>query len=621
MASKGYGAIALAGGGIGALDKIDGAILNDGDVAIVVDAINNNFNSYTLVVDSDATEAVPFIIKPDTNAGEKRWILASSPPKNEFYVDSSLADQGAATTEGGRSLKDFVDLIGSTKNATIMFSHYETGNTTTYTLTTSETVTSNINLKIDNGAIIDGAGTLTIYSPEHIIASGRQQIATATFNLLFTKGGRVYPGWFGAKGDNSNDDTNAISAVIDSLNTSGGILYFPIGIYKITGVLSTITQGLNVVGENRRETKVITNSGTADVFVITCDEACSFERLTIDSSVTRTAGSYIKVSGGGTNANAYSYFGHCRLANHYWGIRFSEAYGWKVDDCYFVDTVYQDLSILNAVNADQGDSNITNSVFDTSDNTGTWAILQGESGGLKMTGNKILNHELGYVGDFTGVTSNLLMSNNSFEGQATVSIYLNETGGTFRNIIIDGNQFNVTGDRGIDILDVKQIVITNNTLNLASGTQQAIRFQSGEKFFIGGNIIQGNGGTPTGIYITDGVTEGRIAINKYMALTTNINNLATSATVQIDKKQISNTGTWDIPNTNDGSVQQTNITATGAAVGDSVIAGHTILVGTAWLLTGEVSAANTVTITALNKTGGADDPASGTLSVTVFTNQ
>jgi hypothetical protein len=77
MPSKGYGAIALTGGGTGALDKIDGALLNDGDVAFVVDAVNNNQYTYTLVSDSAAAESSPTIISPDSNAGDKRWVLVN----------------------------------------------------------------------------------------------------------------------------------------------------------------------------------------------------------------------------------------------------------------------------------------------------------------------------------------------------------------------------------------------------------------------------------------------------------------------------------------------------------------------------------------------------------------
>jgi hypothetical protein len=101
MASKGYGAIGLTGGGTGALDKIDGSILNDGDAAFVIDAVNNNFYTYTLVADSGAAEASPTVISPDANAGNKRWVLCDdltyvASDMRAFVVAATLNAQLAA---------------------------------------------------------------------------------------------------------------------------------------------------------------------------------------------------------------------------------------------------------------------------------------------------------------------------------------------------------------------------------------------------------------------------------------------------------------------------------------------------------------------------------------------
>jgi hypothetical protein len=54
MANNFYGAIALTGGGAGALDAIDGSVLNDGDGALVLDATNDVAYTYTLNASSGA---------------------------------------------------------------------------------------------------------------------------------------------------------------------------------------------------------------------------------------------------------------------------------------------------------------------------------------------------------------------------------------------------------------------------------------------------------------------------------------------------------------------------------------------------------------------------------------
>lgn len=75
MASKIYGAIALTGGASGALDAISGADLIDLDMAFVV--VGGIHYIYYLDADSAAAESSPYIIAPDTDGGDKRWILST----------------------------------------------------------------------------------------------------------------------------------------------------------------------------------------------------------------------------------------------------------------------------------------------------------------------------------------------------------------------------------------------------------------------------------------------------------------------------------------------------------------------------------------------------------------
>jgi len=74
MANNFYWAIALTGGGSGALDAIDGAGLVDKDGAWV-NVAGDAAYIYILDADSGAAEDSPDVIAPDTNAGNKRWIL------------------------------------------------------------------------------------------------------------------------------------------------------------------------------------------------------------------------------------------------------------------------------------------------------------------------------------------------------------------------------------------------------------------------------------------------------------------------------------------------------------------------------------------------------------------
>ena len=69
----------LIGGASTALDSIDGENLEQGNRALVVKGTNPG-QVYIYVLDETAggTENYPDIVVPDTNAGTKRWVLASS---------------------------------------------------------------------------------------------------------------------------------------------------------------------------------------------------------------------------------------------------------------------------------------------------------------------------------------------------------------------------------------------------------------------------------------------------------------------------------------------------------------------------------------------------------------
>jgi FlaG/FlaF family flagellin (archaellin) len=73
MSASYYRMAALTGGTDDALDSVAGDALSDGDLARVITAAGEY--RYILDADSAAAENSPLIISPDTNAGDKRWVL------------------------------------------------------------------------------------------------------------------------------------------------------------------------------------------------------------------------------------------------------------------------------------------------------------------------------------------------------------------------------------------------------------------------------------------------------------------------------------------------------------------------------------------------------------------
>ena len=108
MANGFYAAVGLIGGTTGMLDEIDGALLTDGDGALVITA--TNVYLYILDDDSAAGESSPLVISPDDNAGTKRWILVPLSHAARFYprtLNQSLepaAGTGATQCAAGEAV-------------------------------------------------------------------------------------------------------------------------------------------------------------------------------------------------------------------------------------------------------------------------------------------------------------------------------------------------------------------------------------------------------------------------------------------------------------------------------------------------------------------------------------
>ena len=75
MAISAFTATKLTGGTAGCLDDIIHTNIADGDMAFVVDAVNNKTYFYTYDSSNATAESSPDYINPDSNSGNGRWVL------------------------------------------------------------------------------------------------------------------------------------------------------------------------------------------------------------------------------------------------------------------------------------------------------------------------------------------------------------------------------------------------------------------------------------------------------------------------------------------------------------------------------------------------------------------
>jgi hypothetical protein len=218
----------------------------------------NTQHTNPIVLDADG-EATIYLLGPyklilkDSNDVEI-WTMDNvygqdSTTGNVYYPYNGATDQGA--TGNSDTIKYAVDTLGS-DTGTIKLLHNSGSATTTYTLTTSETTGSTIYFEIEPGAIIDGAGTLTIESPSRINAGKKQNIFGTSITVVFTNatGEEMPVEWWGT-------DDAAIVSALTCANASAGSRTGDMWANEMSHATVTLSTDVNIDATITQPTKTL----------------------------------------------------------------------------------------------------------------------------------------------------------------------------------------------------------------------------------------------------------------------------------------------------------------------------------------------------------------------------
>jgi len=193
---------------------------------------------------------------------------------NVFYPDPDAPDQGATDTKY-TSVKNIVDEIGSTENATLIFRHNGVGNTTTYNFSTTEVITGNISVIREPGAILSDTGNidLTILGDFPPLSKIKCFDWDGTGNIFFSsaitngKVSTVYPEWWGAipSGLSADESEDYVNAAIDSFGGFGGIVQLSRGAYTIGATIAMDQAGVELRGIGFNEKWAQSSEDPADL--------------------------------------------------------------------------------------------------------------------------------------------------------------------------------------------------------------------------------------------------------------------------------------------------------------------------------------------------------------------
>jgi hypothetical protein len=134
---------------------------------------------------------------------------------------------------------------------------------------------------------------------------------------------------FGCVGDDSTNNTSAITAAVAAFGSRGGVLEFGVGIYRLTAV--TVNKPIIFQGQGHEATVLKSTTLTGDVLTMSSPGACAKD-IRFDATGNRTSGAYIAAS------TVYqTHFERLYFTKYYRGITFDGCVSCSISKSDFRD--------------------------------------------------------------------------------------------------------------------------------------------------------------------------------------------------------------------------------------------------------------------------------------------
>lgn len=450
---------------------------------------------------------------------------------------------------------------------------------------------------------------VTGHSTTTVTFSGALAYAHATDDAVLYLTQPEYPvEFFGAKGDNSTDDTTSIQRAIDAVAASGygGVVRFGAATYKITSTLAISSKrGVRLEGDVHSYASPASFQGTTLKWAGTTSlpmlklwnsQDCAVTWLGFDGADT-TGVTGLLLDSDNTVASKRNHLEHLFFRRCEKGIQMASVAGggtqYQVDSNYITNCAfYEGYGTSTAIYISSQNVDLTR-IVNCEISSFTYGVRLVRAGIIQLE-----NVSGGTLTDFIrieGPYASLQATNCQAE---SITNWLYVTTGA-PDSVAPITLISCTVDAVLNIDKRVRITSVGCTYNANVNLDgDDVEFLSIGDYFNSTSINQN--GTNDRAYI-----------------------LAGDKGLNLDggsaywKQMLSNTATWNPGSVADGATTNTTITVTGAAEGDLVQVSHSALTSPGVVLFGTVASANTVYVTLINHSGGAYDLASGTLRATV----